>query len=148
MSSLQVCELRDGDARAVFKVANIDLRNYKRLKLFTHAENFPGDRGSSFPIKDDDMHAFIRIGSDFTDNYYEYEIPLKVTQPGAYNVENDADRRLIWPDSNQINIALDSLTKVKQLRNQRNASIIQPFDYLQTDGKKISVKGNPDLGLV
>jgi len=145
--SLQVCELRDGDARAVFKVANIDLRNYKRLKLFTHAENFPGDRGSSFPIKDDDMHAFIRIGSDFTDNYYEYEIPLKVTQPGAYNVENDADRRLIWPDSNQINIALDSLTKVKQLRNQRNASIIQPFDYLQTDGKKISVKGNPDLGV-
>ncbi len=145
--SLQVCELQDGDARAVFKVTNLDLRNYKRIKLFTHAENYPGDRGNVFPIKDDDIHAFIRIGSDFTDNYYEYEIPLKVTLPGAYDPNSDLDRRLIWPDSNQMNILLDSLTKVKQLRNQSSVSQILPFDVTMGNGDKISIKGNPDLGV-
>lgn len=145
--SLQVCELNDGDARAVFKVTNIDLRNYKRIKMFTHAENFPGDKGSLYPIRDNDINAFIRIGSDFTDNYYEYELPLKVTQPGNYNPESDLDRRLIWPDSNQMNILLDSLTKVKQLRNQSNASLILPFEVTMANGSKISLKGNPDLGV-
>lgn len=145
--SIQVCELEDGDARAVFKTTNLDLRNYKRIKLFTHAENYPGDRGASFPIKNDDVHAFMRIGSDFTDNYYEYEIPLKVTPPGNYNVASDGDRRAIWPDSNQMNILLDSLTKVKQLRNSdNNASKLLPYDVLMANGVKISVKGNPDLG--
>jgi cell surface protein SprA len=145
--SLQVCELQDGDARAVFKVTNLDLRNYKRIKLFTHAENFPGSRGGLFPIKDNDIHAFMRIGSDFTDNYYEYEIPLKVTAPGSYNTESDADKRLIWPDSNQMNILLDSLTKVKQLRNQSSVSQILPFETTLGNGVKISIKGNPDLGV-
>jgi cell surface protein SprA len=97
-----VCELNDGDARAVFKTTNMDLRNYKRMKLFTHAENFPGDKGSLYPIKDNDLTVFMRIGSDFTDNYYEYEIPLKVTPAGNYNPESEMDKRLIWPDSNQI----------------------------------------------
>ncbi|MDB5226157.1 MAG: hypothetical protein JWN78_350 [Bacteroidota bacterium] len=145
--SLQVCELEDGDARAVFKVTNLDLRNYKRLKMFTHAENFPGDRGSMFPIKDNDIHAFIRIGSDFTDNYYEYEIPLKVTLPGSYDPNSDRDRSIIWPDSNQMNVSLDSLTKVKQLRNQSNVSQILPFDVTMANGARISIKGNPDLGV-
>ncbi len=145
--SLQVCELQDGDARAVFKVTNLDLRNYKRIKLFTHAENYPGNRGGIYPIKDNDIHGFIRIGSDFTDNYYEYEIPLKVTQPGSYDPQSDADRRLIWPDSNQMNILLDSLTKVKQLRNQSSASQILPYDVTMANGTKISIKGNPDLGV-
>jgi cell surface protein SprA len=145
--SLQVCELQDGDARAVFKTTNLDLRNYKRLKLFTHAENFPKDKGSLFPIKDNDIHAFIRIGSDFTDNYYEYELPLKVTQPMHYNPTSELDRRLIWPDSNEINILLDSLTKIKQLRNISNASLILPYDVVLGNGSKISIKGNPDLGV-
>ena len=145
--SLRVCELEDGDARAVFKISNLDLRNYKRLKLFTHAENYPGDRGGLFPIRNNDIHAFIRIGSDFTDNYYEYEIPMKVTQPGNYNPESDIDRRLIWPDSNEINVLLDSLTKIKQLRNQSNASLILPYDVTLNNGAKISIKGNPDLGV-
>jgi cell surface protein SprA len=145
--SLQVCELKDGDARAVFRVTNLDLRNYKRIKLFTHAENFPGDRGSLFPIKDNDVTAFIRIGSDFTENYYEYELPLKVTLPGNYNTESDADRRLIWPDSNEMNILLDSLTTVKQLRNQSSSSMILPYEVVLGNGAKISIKGNPDLGV-
>lgn len=145
--SLQVCELQDGDARAVFKTTNLDLRNYKRIKLFSHAENFPGDRGSSFPIKDNDISLFMRIGSDFTDNYYEYELPLKVTQPGNYNPESELDKQLIWPDSNQLNILLDSLTTVKQIRNQSNASLLLPYDVTFANGSKISIKGNPDLGV-
>lgn len=128
------------DARAVFKVTNLDLRNYKRIKLFTHAENYRnGDRGSLFPIKNDDIHAFIRIGSDFTDNYYEYEIPLKVTQPGNYNPESEMDRSLIWPDSNQMNILLDSLTK-SIISNISNSSQILPYDVVLGNGVKISLR--------
>lgn len=145
--SLQVCELQDGDARAVFKVTNLDLRNYKRLKMFTHAENFPGDQGALYPIKNNDIHTFIRIGSDFTDNYYEYDIPMKVTPPGNYNPQSDGDRRLIWPDSNEMNILLDSLTKVKQLRNNSNTSLVLPYEVTMGNGAKISIKGNPDLGV-
>ncbi|HQV77890.1 MAG TPA: cell surface protein SprA [Chitinophagales bacterium] len=145
--SLQVCELNDGDARAVFKTTNMDLRNYKRMKLFTHAENFPGDKGSLYPIKDNDLTVFMRIGSDFTDNYYEYEIPLKVTPAGNYNPESEMDKRLIWPDSNQMNVLLDSLTAVKQKRNQSSASLILPYDVTLANGDKISIKGNPDLGV-
>lgn len=145
--SLQVCALEDGDARAVFKTTDLDLRNYKRMKLFTHAENFPGDKGSLFQIKDNDISLFMRIGSDFTDNYYEYEIPLKVTPAGNYNPESDLDRQLIWPDSNQLNILLDSLTTVKQIRNQNNASQILPYEVTLGNGDKISIKGNPDLGV-
>ena len=145
--SLQVCELKDGDARAVFKTTDLDLRNYKRLKMFIHAEDYQGGAGSSFPIKNNDIHAFLRIGSDFTENYYEYDIPLKVTPAGTYDINSDIDRRLIWPDSNDINIPLDSLTNLKQLRNNSNAPLTRPFEHFLADGKKATVMGNPDLGV-
>lgn len=143
--SLQVCRLEDGDARAVYKVTDLDLRNYKRIKMFAHAENFVGGEGDNFPIKDNDISLFMRIGADFTENYYEFEMPLKVTPPGTYNTESDADRRIIWPDSNELNIAIDSLTFVKNLRNKSNSSPIYPYQYKTTNGT-ISVIGNPDLG--
>jgi cell surface protein SprA len=143
--SMQVCKLEDGDARAIYKVTDLDLRNYKRIKMFAHAENFVGGEGDSYPIKDNDISLFMRIGADFTENYYEYEIPLKVTPAGNYNIESDIDKRIIWPDSNELNIAIDTLTHVKKLRNQSNTSLIYPYQY-KTSGGTVSVIGNPDLG--
>ncbi|QQR98476.1 MAG: cell surface protein SprA [Sphingobacteriales bacterium] len=143
--SMQVCRLEDGDARAIYKVTDLDIRNYKRIKMFAHAENFVGGEGDSYPIEDNDISLFMRIGADFTENYYEYEIPLKVTPPGNYNVESESDKRIIWPDSNVLNVAIDSLTHVKKLRNISNASNIYPYQYKTSQGT-ISVIGNPDLG--
>ncbi|MCO5232309.1 MAG: cell surface protein SprA [Chitinophagales bacterium] len=143
---VQVCDLQDGQARAVYKLSNIDLRLFKRLKLFTHAESLYTDRGQLMPLNDGDLTAFIRIGSDFTENYYEYEIPLKLTPQGSYNSNVDADRRIIWPEENEFNIKIDSLTLVKQLRNNQNTSLTKIFTITDEKGRKISIRGNPDIG--
>ncbi len=49
-------------------------------------------------LKDGDVNAFIRIGTDYQDNYYEYQIPTKVTNEGS------RDPELIWPEENRINV--------------------------------------------
>ena len=143
---MQVCDLQDGDARAGYKITNLDLRLFKRLKMFIHAEPLVNSRGALQPLKDGDVTAFIRLGADFTENYYEYEIPLKLTPDGNYNPNNDNDRRAIWPLENELNVPIDSLTLVKQLRNNQKLPLTQEFSITDTLGRRISVKGNPDLG--
>ena len=145
--SLSVCELADGDARAIYKILDLDMRNYKRFKMFSHAENLNTAEGNLLPIDDGDIHLFMRIGSDFTQNFYEYEIPLTVTDGNlSYNPENDNDRLLIWPEENNLDIVFDTLTMVKQFRNNENFSPIFPYYYTDGRGNRITVKGNPDLG--
>ena len=36
---VDVCELEKQDSRAVFKNINVDMRQYKKLKMFIHAED-------------------------------------------------------------------------------------------------------------
>ena len=144
--SLQVCELNDGDSRAIYKVLDLDLRNFNQLKMFAHAEDLNTPEGQLLPIDDGDVSLFMRIGSDFTENYYEYEISLQVTKGVDFNPNNDNDRLLIWPAENNLDIQLDTLTKVKQLRNIRDVSPIFPYYYTDGRGNRITVKGNPDLG--
>ena len=133
--SLNVTNLRDGYSRAAFKTFTNDLRSYKRLQMFIHAE------GNE--LRDNDLNAFIRLGVDYQDNYYEYEIPLKVTQSGA------RDPSLIWPAANELDIQLSLLTNAKLARN--NAKLNgQPWPlsvpYTLIDGhNKITIKGQPDL---
>ena len=134
--SMHVCNLKDGDSRAIFKTLNLDLRMFERMKLFVHAEELPG---AGVPLANGDLHAFVRIGADFISNYYEYEIPLKVTTPTS-------DAELIWPTQNQINILLDSLTKVKLLRNSLGGSYYLPYSVTDANGNKITVIGSPELG--
>ena len=46
---------------------------------------------------DRDITVFIRLGSDFTENYYEYEIPIEITPWGV-----GKDSTLILPVKNRI----------------------------------------------
>lgn len=151
---LRVENLADGDARAVLKRLRIDVRRYKRLIMDVHAEQV-----RNIPLADDATSVFLRIGSDFTDNYYEYEIPLKLTAPGVYS-DNEMDRRAVWPDANRFDFEVELLKQVKLLRNQERSSSGE-IDYatkytrtlaeLKTNyaaahaNDKISVKGNPNL---
>ncbi|MEA3443541.1 MAG: cell surface protein SprA, partial [Bacteroidota bacterium] len=75
---LRVIDLEDGDARAAYRNVDMDIRQYKRLKLEVHAEALDDI------LYDDDLRVFIRLGSDYKRNYYEYEVPLKLTDPGHY----------------------------------------------------------------
>lgn len=134
--SLQVCGLKDGDARAAFKEVGIDMRQFSNLRMFMHAESQVGQT----PLNDGDVRAIIRIGSDFTNNYYEYQVPLKITNPGTTNPE------AIWPMENRIDLPLDDLVKVKTSRNNQNLPNFVPYEEKDSRGNTIIVVGNPNVG--
>ncbi|MEC8758922.1 MAG: cell surface protein SprA, partial [Bacteroidota bacterium] len=89
---LEICGLEDGDARAAYRNINFDMRMYKRLRMFVHGEAFRSDE----PLETGDLSVFVRLGSDFVDNYYEYEIPLTVTPWGV------TEETEIWPVANEV----------------------------------------------
>ena len=90
--SLKVEGLQAGDARGVYKNTMLDLRNYKRMQMWIHAERLIDDLTN---LKSGELSAFIRLGSDVKANYYEYEIPLELTPPGKYSDDSQADRYIV-----------------------------------------------------
>ena len=148
---MTVNNLVDGDGRAIYKTADFDLRQYKYLKMFVHAEAAHED----VPLEDQDLTVFMRIGTDFTENYYEYEVPLKVIPWGTPYTNRDA----IWPEINNLDIRLEDLVQVKQHRNeammQPNSNVRVNYIYSEktkkgnVDGKDyyhtIKVIGNPSI---
>ena len=145
--SLEISDLQAGDARAVYKNTSLDLRTYKRLQMFIHNEALVDDVTG---LSDGDVAAFIRLGSDAKNNYYEYEIPLDVTPEGHYSQDGD-DRYAVWPDANRLDIDLDIFTSVKKNRNQQkmagNGNVSYTTEYSEYDDKnnRVSVTGNPSL---
>ena len=137
--SLQIHNLQNGDSRAVYKNINLDLRTYKYLQLFTHCEAVDDPNS----LKDGDLTAFIRLGSDFTDNYYEYELPLQVTPWTPPFSQTD-----IWPLANTFDIALSDLVAAKEARNLAGVPLNTPYTVIEPNGAKITIVGNPDLGIV
>ncbi|GAB4134285.1 MAG: cell surface protein SprA [Bacteroidia bacterium] len=150
--SMKICGLEDGDSRAAFKtVTNMDVRSYKKIRMFVHAEKKSGNNEA---LNNKDITAFIRLGSDHTDNFYEYEIPLDITAPGAYNQNDNADREKVWPVNNNMELAFELLQYVKQQRNiaiaNGTASLTQEFTIEDPNfpGRKVTVKGNPNLATI
>lgn len=142
--SVQICNLPNGDARAVYKNINLDLRQYQHLQLFVHAEAVEGQG----LLNNGDLNAFIRLGSDFTNNFYEYEIPLSVTPPGDYNPNSITDRGIVWPAINNFDIVLSELVATKQARNAAGFPVNKPYTINLVNGTNITIVGNPDLGIV
>lgn len=143
---MRVYDLAPGDARAVYKITNFDMRQYRRFQMFTHAEQMIDD---PYNLQNYDLSIFIRLGSDLQHNYYEYEIPLKLTPAGFYT-ESSAD--VVWPVDNMFDFAFSRLTDVKQNRNraqQTNPSVVMNRRYSETDpdhpNNHITVMGNPNL---
>jgi cell surface protein SprA len=148
--SLRVKDLGAKDSRAVYKTVNMDFRQYKKLKMEIHAEAIPG-----YALENDEVTAFIRLGSDYKNNYYEYEIPLKLTAPGKYG-DNTADRLAVWPEENRLEVVLDKFTQLKLRRNDAkrrqgsNASLTDVYKENDSDkpNNEIKIKGNPNLSNV
>ena len=147
--SMKVTDLKAGDARGVYKNTSLDLRLYKRLQMFNHAEALIDNPSS---LSNGDLAIFIRIGSDIKQNYYEYEIPLAVTPPGKYNTYSGPDQYAVWPQSNMLNCDLSVFTSIKTQRNEakRNdpnvkyTTIFSGYDPANP-ANKVSVLGNPTL---
>jgi cell surface protein SprA len=134
--ALQVCGLKDGDSRAVFKEIGVDMRQFSKLRMFIHAESRPGQ----VPLKDGDLRAIVRLGSDFVNNYYEYQVPLKITPDGS----NDA--QAVWPEANSLDLVLEKLVAVKTSRNGQGLAAFVPYEEKDDKGNIIKVVGNPNLG--
>ncbi len=149
---LQVNNLAPGDARAVYKNTTYDMRQYKRLQMFVHAERLPSDLGAN-QLEDRELTCFIRLGSDMKMNYYEYEIPLRITPTGVYIGEKNSDREIVWYPENMFNFSFNTLTNAKLKRNKAkqsgttNVSNLIPFTVYDPDKplNKISIMGNPSI---
>lgn len=146
--SMKVLNLEPGDARAIYKNVNFDMRRYKKLQLFTHLEEMLEETD----LIQGDMSVFIRLGSDYKNNYYEYEIPMTVTPHGEYGLYNDKDRRTVWPDENMFDFRLENLKNVKlsrnkEMRTNKKVTYITPYFLYDPDKplNRITVVGNPSL---
>ncbi|WP_225036796.1 cell surface protein SprA [Winogradskyella sp. SM1960] len=153
---LQACDLRPTDAKGVYKNINVDMRQYKKLRMFVHAEAQEGSM-----LQAGEMVAFIRMGSDFTQNYYQIEVPLLPSSEAE-----GSPREQVWPEQNEINIPLEFLQKIKALGIGANLNSEDPTFYNVIDGEldettlnppynpvdgtqkqqRIGIKGNPNFG--
>lgn len=131
---LQVCNLRDGDSRAAFRNVSFDIRSYKKMRMYVHAES----ADPAHPLAYGDLSVFIRLGNDYDQNYYEYEVPVKLST--FYN----ADPYNVWPEDNNMVIEFAKLNDVKIARNQAGAATSLRFTQMDGD-RRVTVKGNPNL---
>ena len=147
--ALRVCGLEDGDGRAVYKNFNVDMRQYENLEMFIHAESLVNETA----LSDGDMIAFMRLGNDLDQNFYEIEIPLNPTSFGSTSAED------IWPIENRLNLPLRLLQEVKtQVLGDPNIdpTVVTYFDQADLEGGadgpendlRIGIKGNPSFGNV
>ena len=136
--SMQVCGLPQNDARGLFKTFNLDMRQYGKLSMFIHAESVQGAQ----VVEDGDMNGVVRIGNDFSGNYYEIKIPLKVTLPGT------SDSLKIWPEENNLDFDLNELTDLKFRRNKSGTPPSKYYKETRANGRSYAIIGNPNLGEV
>ena len=147
--SIVVSDLGNGESKAVYKNTTLDLRQYKRLQMFVHANAMEQNVTN---LQDNQLAVFIRIGSDYKSNYYEYEIPLKLTPAGHYDMYSRAGCEAVWPEENMLDVPLTLFTALKKARNMAKARGAASFNnaYSMYDenrpGNKVSIVGNPSLG--
>jgi len=144
--ALNFCNLRAADSCevAINKLTQLDMRRFERLQMFVHAENVPGVDN----IEDDDVSIFLRVGKDYVNNYYEYEIPLKLSD--FDKPADDASDR-VWIPENMFDFPLALFTEIKKERNQAgDVDFLNVFEG--TDPEKptntVRILGNPNLGFV
>ena len=149
--SLVVKNLSSGEAKAVYKNTTLDLRQYKRIQMFTHANALAQN---TTDLRDNQLSVFIRLGNDYKNNYYEYEIPLKLTPEGKYSRRSLEDCKAVWPEENMLDIQMSVFTALKKERNKAKAmgmaSFSRPFVAYDSNhpNNKMTLVGNPTLGEV
>lgn len=150
--SFVVNNLESQDSRGVFKSLNIDIRQYKKLKMFLHAEKI----NQSDLVDDETLVGFLRIGTDFSENFYQIEVPLQLTPHVGFTRED------IWPVVNDMEILLSDLNQIKsewiaggdfsevkffEIENGVVTSV-EEFAPRTAGRNRIGIKGNPSLGSI
>ena len=137
--TLKVNNLTQNKIRAIYKNISVDLRRYKELKMFIHAESTIIN-----DVDDDDLTAIVRLGTDLNDNFYQLEIPLKISTYGSLAPLD------VWPEANNLDAMLEQLGKIKLARDVANAPINELFTSTNIDfgDLVLRVKGNPTLAQI
>lgn len=153
--AMRTIGLEPNDGRAAFKNFNIDMRQYKNLEMFLHAESLEEE----VPLADGEMVAFVRLGNDLSQNFYEIQIPLNPTQ---FNTEDPEE---IWPEANRLDLRLSLLQRLKSMvldaatplppgSTEEDGIVFINESELSEDGAagenelRIGIKGNPSFGNV
>ncbi|MBQ2778792.1 MAG: cell surface protein SprA [Bacteroidaceae bacterium] len=151
--ALQINNLGSKESRAVYKKSNLDVRQYERIQLYVHAEAPELDATA---LANHEVSLFVRLGSDYKSNYYEYEVPLAITPHGSYDKYSNTGATAVWPAENMIDIPLSKLTGIKVRRNTlrnsgaddvNNTTIYSEYDE-DTPKNRISIVGSPSLGQI
>ena len=112
--------------------------------MFIHAE-----ANNDEILTDNEVHAFLRFGSDYEHNYYEIELPLKITRPSLLNQNNINIERLVWPEENEINLDIQELLSLKSERNRLNIDVTTPFSKSSNNGNYLlKIVGRPNMSTV
>ncbi|WP_340155171.1 cell surface protein SprA [uncultured Winogradskyella sp.] len=151
---LQACDLEVEDYRGVYKNINLDMRQYKRLRMFLHAEAQDGEA-----LDIGEMTAFIRMGNDLTENFYQVEVPLL---PSDFAEGTGAEQ--LWPDENEINISLEAFQQIKSkgifdqtlsnedptfynvIDGEVSENAVDEFGTVAIGQQRVAIKGNPNFG--
>lgn len=129
---------------AAYREFSLDLRHYEHLELYTHLE-------SDQRLGDGEVELFIRLGHDFTENFYEYRIPLSATPISDYSAYSEQELApILWPKSNQIHLLLHQFPELKMRRDQSGALASKPFEIpdAHRSDATLSIQGYPTLGEV
>lgn len=144
--------LGPGQQRAIFKTQNtgLDLLKYSNLRMFVHAHGQLADGTdlASLPLDESRTKAtlFVRLGSNETNDYYEYEQPL------TPSFENAASSDELWRtavdfdgqfrDLGSMNIELGALNQLKVARDR----IAFPTDstFWSTTNGELTTADSPD----
>lgn len=153
--SFIVDDLEPEDSRGVFKSLNIDVRQYEKLRMFMHAEEISAN-DEDYTDDETPLVGFLRIGTDFSENYYQIERALQFSPFTARTAEE------IWPEINEMEILLSDLNLVKsawisggdlsevRFFEVENGEVIPVDEFApRTLGRnRIGIKGNPSLGSI
>ncbi|MCD8282961.1 MAG: cell surface protein SprA, partial [Prevotella sp.] len=149
--SLTLTNLSSGESKCVYRNTTLDLRLYKRLQMFIHGNALEQNTTN---LTDDQLTVFLRMGSDYKNNYYEYEVPLVLTPEGHYDQYSTAGCKAVWPEDNMIDIETSIFTTLKKERNKAKAQGLASYnaEYAVYDNdnpqNRVAVMGNPSLGEV
>lgn len=140
--SLEVRNLRDGYGRAAYRTTQVDFRSYGSFEMFVHLEQLGQEL-----LNDNELNAFVRVGTDDRYNYYQYEKPLKVTHWGRALTEEE-----IWPEENQIKFPIAIFQRAKEARNRvlLNGApwpIDEPYVHIEGE-HKVVIMGQPDISKI
>ena len=137
--TLKVTDLPADEQRTIYKNISIDMRRYKNLRMFLHAE-----APTSSTTQDDETVAVVRLGTDLNDNYYEIHKPLKLSPSNGSTTPTG-----VWPKENNLVVPLQELANLKIERPiGTGTSITDIFSGTSSNGLKIYVKGNPTLAQI